>query len=79
VNGCVAIGKALAAHAQSFALWQQATIEFACHDHSTIAGSCHIYMVFFSTHIPFVMNQTLNATPPERLQVGIARMWEDKL
>jgi len=26
--------KSRAAYAQSFALWQQATIEFTCHDHS---------------------------------------------
>jgi len=26
--------KSRAANAQSFALWQQATIEFTCHDHS---------------------------------------------
>ena len=30
----VAIGKARAAYAQSFALWQQATTEFTCHDNS---------------------------------------------
>jgi len=28
----------------------------------------HICMVLFFTHIPFVMNHTINATPPERLQ-----------
>ena len=33
-----------AAYAQSFALWQQATIEFTCHDHSIIACSRHIYV-----------------------------------
>ena len=31
-----------AACAQSFALWQQATIKFTCHDHSIIACSHHI-------------------------------------
>ena len=25
-------------------------------------------MVLFFTHIPFVVNHTINATPPERLQ-----------
>ena len=85
--------KSRAAYAQSFALWQQATIEFTCHDHSprtlvvTFNGSqvnigrastprslfyClfapHICMVLFFTHIPFVVNHTINATPPERLQ-----------
>ena len=35
--------KSRAAYAQSFALWQQAAIEFTCHDHSIIACSCHIY------------------------------------
>jgi len=28
----------------------------------------HICMVLFFTHIPFVANHTINATPPERLQ-----------
>ena len=60
--------KSRAAYAQSFALWQQATIEFTCHDHSIIACSRHICMVWFFTHIPFVVNHTINATPPERLQ-----------
>jgi len=31
-----------AAYAQSFALWQQAAIEFTCHDHSIIACSRYI-------------------------------------
>ena len=34
--------KSRAARMQSFALWQQATIEFTCHDHSIIACSRHI-------------------------------------
>ena len=28
----------------------------------------HVCMVLFFTHIPFMMNHTINATPPERLQ-----------
>jgi len=36
--------KSRAAYAQSFALWQQATIEFTCHDHSIIACSRHMYV-----------------------------------
>jgi len=64
----VAIGKVRAAYAQSFALWQQAAVEFACHDHSIIACSCHIYVLLFFAHIPFVVNHTFNATPTERLQ-----------
>ena len=28
----------------------------------------HIFMVLFFMHIPFVVNHTINATPPERLQ-----------
>ena len=36
--------KSRAAYAQSFALWQQATIEFTCHDHSINACSRHIYV-----------------------------------
>jgi len=35
--------KALVASAQSFTLWQQATTEITCHDHSIIACSRHIY------------------------------------
>jgi len=54
--------------AQSFALWQQATIEITCHDPSIIACLRHIYMVLFFAHIPFVVNRTFNATPAERLQ-----------
>ena len=36
--------KARAACAQSFTLWQQATIDITYHDHSLIACSRHIYM-----------------------------------
>ena len=60
--------KAREAYAQNFALWQQATIEFTCHDHSIIACSRHIYLVLFFTHIPFVVNCAFSATPTERLQ-----------
>jgi len=35
--------KSRAACAQSFALWQQARIEFTCHDHSINACSRHVY------------------------------------
>jgi len=85
--------KSRAAWAQIFALWQQATIEFTCHDHSLgrlvimfnrshvnigrastprslyyYLFAPHISMVLFFTHIPFVGNHTINATPPERFQ-----------
>ena len=60
--------KSRAACAQSFGLWQQATIEVTCHDHSIIACSRHIYVLLFFAHIPFVVNHTINATPPQRLQ-----------
>jgi len=58
---------------QNFTLWQQATIEITCHDHSIIACSCHIYIhiyiwVLFFAHIPLVVNRTFNAMPTERLQ-----------
>ena len=33
-----------AAYEQTFAPWQQVTIEFTCHDHSIIACSRHIYV-----------------------------------
>jgi len=43
--------KSRAAYAQSFALWQQATIEFTYHDHSIISCSRHIYNdVILYTH-----------------------------
>ena len=42
--GCCCDRKSRAACAQSFALWQQATIEITCHDHSIIACSRHIYV-----------------------------------
>jgi len=61
---CVAIGKAQATCAQSFPLWQQATIDITRQDKSIIACSCHIYVLFFA-HIPFVVNHTFNATSTE--------------
>ena len=42
---------------QSFALWQQATIEFTRRDNSIISCLRHIYMVLFFAHIPFVVNR----------------------
>ena len=57
-----------AACAQSFAPWQQATIEITRRDHSIIACSRHTHIFLFFAHIPFVVNRTINATPPERLQ-----------
>ena len=42
--------KSRVAWAQSFALWQQAMIEFTCHDHSIIACSRHIYVWCCSSH-----------------------------
>ena len=57
-----------AACAQSFAPWQQATIEITRRDHSIIACSRHIDIFLFFEHIPFVVNHTINLTPPERLQ-----------
>jgi len=33
-----------------------------------IACSLHAYIFLFFAHIPFVVNHTINATPPERLQ-----------
>jgi len=64
----VTIGKARAAYAQNIALWQQATIECTCHDHAVIACLRSVHIVFFFMHIPFVVNHTINAMPPERLQ-----------
>ena len=62
------IRKAQAACAESFALWQQATVEFTWQDHSIIACSRHIYMVLFFVHIPFMVDCTFSATPVEKLQ-----------
>jgi len=62
------IGKARAECAQSFALWQQATVQILRRGHSIIACSRHIYTLLFLAHIPFVVNHTINATPTERLQ-----------
>jgi len=59
--------KAQAACAQSFALWQQTTIEIMHCNHSIITCSCHMYVVLFFTHIPFVVNHIFNAMPTERL------------
>jgi len=39
-------------------------------NHSIIAYSRHIYVLFFA-HIPFVVNHTFNATPTERLQQSV--------
>ena len=64
--------KARAASAQSFTLWQQVTVKITCHDHSIIACSCHVYMSVILGHIPFVVNRTFNATPPERLRQSVA-------
>jgi len=61
--------KSRAACAQSFAPWQQATIEIMLAISLTIARSRYRdIMVSFFTHIPFVVNHTINATPLERLQ-----------
>ena len=65
---CCCDRKSRAACAQSFAPWQQATIEITRRDHSIIACSRHIHIFLFFAHIPFVVNHTINVTPPERLQ-----------
>jgi len=59
---------------ESFTLWQQATIEITCHDHSSrtfnrsYASNIRDYRVLFFVHIPFVGKRTFNATPMEMLQ-----------
>jgi len=60
--------KARAACAQSFALWQQTTTVIMRRNHSIITCSRHFCVVLFFGHISFVVNQTFNATPTERLQ-----------
>ena len=56
--------KSRAACAQSFAPWQQATIQITRRDHSIIACSCRIHILLFFAHIPLVVNHTINAIPP---------------
>jgi len=43
-NNAVAMGRSRATSAQSFTLWQQATIEITRRDHSITACSRHAYM-----------------------------------
>ena len=68
VGVCCCDRKSRAACAQSFAPWQQATIEISRRGHSIIACSRHIHIFLFFAYIPFVVNRTINATPPERPQ-----------
>jgi len=42
--------------------------EITRHDHYYCLFAPHIRMVLFLTHIPFVVNYTFKATPPESLQ-----------
>jgi len=42
--------------------------EITRRDHCYCLLAPHICTVLFFTHIPFVVNHTINATPPERLQ-----------
>ena len=67
-HSCCCDRKSRAACAQSFAPWQQGTIEITRRDHSIIACSRHACIFSIFAHIPFVVNHTINATPPERLQ-----------
>ena len=60
--------KARAVSAQSFTLWQQATIEITWHDQSVIACSRHIYMGVVLHTYPIMVNHTFNAMPTQRLQ-----------
>jgi len=60
--------KTQAASAQSFALSQQATMEFTCHDHSVIAFSQHLYMGDVLLAHPVHSESHINTTPTERLQ-----------
>jgi len=61
--------KSRVACAQSFAPWQQATIEIMLAIYLLLLLACATYiMVLFFMHIPFVVNHTTNASPPERLQ-----------
>jgi len=55
-------------HVRKASHWQQATIEIMrCNLlYNCLSAPC-IVLLFFA-HIPFVVNHTINATPPERLQ-----------
>ena len=68
--------KSRAAYAQAFALWQQATIEIMRRNLSYYClFALHICKVLFFTHIPFMVNHTINARPPERLQQSEAFLY----
>ena len=62
--------KSWAASAQSFTLWQQATIEITCRDHFIVTCSHHIYCIWllFFAHIPFMVKCAFSATQADRLQ-----------
>jgi len=44
-----------------------------------ISCSRHAYILLFFAHIPFVVNHTINATPPERLQQNIFQTYVETL
>ena len=60
LSECCCHRKAWAASAQSFTLWQQATMEITRRDHSIIACLCHKIWVLIFMHILFVVNHTFN-------------------
>ena len=60
--------KSRATCAQSFAPRQQATTEIMRRISLFFAWSRHTYIFLFFAHNPFVVNHTINAIPPERLQ-----------
>jgi len=70
--------KSRVACAQSFALWQQATIEITRRDHS-IACSRHIHIFLFFAHILFVVNHTINTTPQASYYMLGHLLWWNKL
>ena len=65
LDGTVAIGKP-ERHTHKASHCAASNNRVMHRDHSIIACSRHIYMVFFFAHIPFMVNH--NATPAERLQ-----------
>jgi len=72
--------KARVESAQSFTLWQQATIEIMRRNHSIIACSRHTHTVYIYIYMgvvlrahPVRVNRTFNAAPTERLQQGQQR------
>jgi len=74
--------KCWAAYAQSFAPWQQATVEITRWNHSISDCSCHINILVFFVHILFVVNPVPSLrggfgglSPPNRVLNPPNQIW----